>query len=107
MVAPYLGDLLLRVELHELRVLVGGHHEEVLARDERVEVEVSSAAIAKSLATNPSSVRQLMGRLRRAGLITSVTGRARPELARAAEDVMASVTLERIIAQYRERVDAL
>lgn len=49
--------------------------------------DLSSAAIAKSLAANPSSVRQLMGRLRRAGIITSVTGHARPELARAAKDI--------------------
>ena len=49
--------------------------------------DLSSTAIAKSLAANPSSVRQLMGRLRRAGLITSVTGHARPELARAASDI--------------------
>lgn len=119
--------------------------------------DLSSTAIAKSLAANPSSVRQLMGRLRRARLITSVTGHARPELARpdrdismldvyravegdrpllhldthtnpecgvgvnvqhvigerfddvqrAAERAMSSVTLEQIIAQYRERVDAL
>ena len=119
--------------------------------------DLSSTAIAKSLAANPSSVRQLMGRLRRAGLITSVTGHARPELARpdrdismldvyravegdrpllhldthtnpecgvgvnvqhvirehfedvqrAAEQAMSSVTLEQIIAQYRERVNEL
>ena len=118
--------------------------------------DLSSTAIAKSLAANPSSVRQLMGRLRRAGLITSVTGHARPELARPAKDIsmldvyraaegdrpllhldthtnpecgvgvnvqrvigerfgdvqraaeraMSAVTLEQIIAQYRERVDA-
>lgn len=49
--------------------------------------DLSSAAIAKSLAANPSSVRQLMGRLRRAGIITSVTGHARPELARVAKDI--------------------
>ena len=49
--------------------------------------DLSSTAIAKSLAANPSSVRQLMGRLRRAGLITSVTGHARPELARSAGDI--------------------
>ena len=49
--------------------------------------DLSSAAIAKSLAANPSSVRQLMGRLRRAGIITSVIGHARPELARAAKDI--------------------
>lgn len=49
--------------------------------------DLSSASIAKSLAANPSSVRQLMGRLRRAGIITSVTGHARPELARVAKDI--------------------
>ena len=49
--------------------------------------DLSSEAIGRSLATNPSSVRQLMGRLRRAGLISSVTGHARPELARAAEGI--------------------
>ena len=49
--------------------------------------DLSSTAIAKSLAANPSSVRQLMGRLRRAELITSVTGHARPRLARPAEEI--------------------
>lgn len=49
--------------------------------------DLSSEAIARSLAANPSSVRQLMGRLRRAGLITSVPGHARPELARVAEGI--------------------
>lgn len=44
--------------------------------------DLSSDAIAKSLASNASSVRQMMGKLRRAGLLTSVTGHARPELAR-------------------------
>ena len=49
--------------------------------------EIRTGGIAKSLAANPSSVRQLMGRLRRAGIITSVIGHARPELARDAEDI--------------------
>ena len=49
--------------------------------------DLSSTAIAKSLAANPSSVRQLMGRLRRAGVITSVTGHARPALARPAQSI--------------------
>lgn len=49
--------------------------------------DLSSTAIAKSLAANPSSVRQLMGRLRRAKAIMSVTGHARPELARPARDI--------------------
>ena len=49
--------------------------------------DLSSTAIAKSLAANPSSVRQLMGRLRRAGVITSVTGHARPALVRPAQSI--------------------
>ena len=79
--------------------------------------DLSSGAIAKSLAANPSSVRQLMGRLRRAGIITSVIGHARPELAnaqlaigeyfddvqQAAEDAMAGVSLAQIIERYRAR----
>lgn len=44
--------------------------------------DLSSTAIATSLAGNPSSVRQLMGKLRKAGLITSVIGHAKPQLAR-------------------------
>lgn len=43
--------------------------------------DLSSDAIARSLACNPSSVRQMMGKLRRAGLIASVTGHAKPQLA--------------------------
>ena len=115
--------------------------------------DLTSDAIARSLACNPATVRQMMGRLRRAGLIESVTGHARPRLARtavcitmldvyravegdrpllhldthtnpacgvgvnvqlvigdrfaevqaAAENAMAHVTLDQIIAQYRER----
>lgn len=44
--------------------------------------DLSSSAIAKSLACHPASVRQMMGKLRRAGLITCVTGHAQPALAR-------------------------
>lgn len=43
--------------------------------------DLSSDAIARSLACNPSSVRQMMGKLRKAGLIASVTGHAKPQLA--------------------------
>ena len=42
-VALDLRHLVLRVELHELRVLVGGEHEEVLALEQGVEVEVGRA----------------------------------------------------------------
>lgn len=49
--------------------------------------DLSSDAIATSLASNASSVRQMMGKLRRAGLLTSVTGHARPELAQSPERI--------------------
>lgn len=49
--------------------------------------DLSSEAIARSLACNPASVRQLMGRLRKAGLLASVTGHAMPRLARNAADI--------------------
>lgn len=49
--------------------------------------DLSSEAIARSLACNPASVRQLMGRLRKAGLISSVTGHAMPRLARDAASI--------------------
>lgn len=39
---------------------------------------LTSDAIAKSIATNASYVRQLMGLLRRGELLTSVRGHARP-----------------------------
>lgn len=49
--------------------------------------DLSSEAIAASLAANASSVRQMMGRLRRARLIESVVGHAKPRLARDPEHV--------------------
>ncbi|HJA01670.1 Rrf2 family transcriptional regulator [Candidatus Collinsella stercoripullorum] len=49
--------------------------------------DLTSDAIATSLAGNASTVRQMMGRLRRAGLLSSVTGHARPELARPAANI--------------------
>lgn len=51
------------------------------------EGNLSSDAIARSLKCNPASVRQLMGRLRRAGIISCVTGHARPRLTRAQEEI--------------------
>lgn len=44
--------------------------------------DLSSKAIAVSLAGNASSVRQMMSKLRCAGLIESVVGHAKPQLAR-------------------------
>lgn len=55
--------------------------------EEQQGADLSSDAIAKSLAANPSSVRQMMGKLKRAGLIESVTGHAMPRLARAPEAI--------------------
>ena len=43
------------------------------------EGNLSSDAIARSLKCNPASVRQLMGRLRRAGIISCVTGLTRAQ----------------------------
>lgn len=51
----------------------------VLAEDGQ---PLTSDAIAKSIATNASYVRQLMGLLRKGGLLTSVRGHARPALTR-------------------------
>lgn len=48
---------------------------------------LTSAAIAKSIHTNPSYVRQLMSLLRKAGLLTSVRGHARPALTHTPEDI--------------------
>jgi Rrf2 family protein len=44
--------------------------------------DLSSDAIAYSLASNPATVRQIMGKLKRAGLLESTAGHARPRLAR-------------------------
>ena len=51
------------------------------------DANLSSASIAESVQTNPAYVRQIMMRLRQAGLMESVTGRARPTLARPAEEI--------------------
>ncbi|MDU0348283.1 Rrf2 family transcriptional regulator [Actinomyces sp. MRS3W] len=49
--------------------------------------DLRSTAIATSLATNPAAVRQIMTRLRRASLLTSVPGHARPALAQPPEAI--------------------
>lgn len=49
--------------------------------------DLSSDAIATSLASNPSGVRQLMGKLKRADLIACTTGHPCPRLARPAERI--------------------
>lgn len=48
---------------------------------------LSSDAIATSVATNASYVRQLMSLLRKAGLLTSVRGHAHPALTRPPETI--------------------
>ena len=48
---------------------------------------LSSAAIARSVCTNPSYVRQLMSALRRGGLLRSARGQAAPALCRGLEAV--------------------
>ena len=49
--------------------------------------DLTSDAIATSLASNPSSVRKMMGKLKRAGLISSVTGHAKTQLTRKPRDI--------------------
>lgn len=48
---------------------------------------LSSERIAQSVRTNPGYVRQLMSALRRAGIISSVKGHAKPELAKEARAI--------------------
>ncbi|MBU3216508.1 Rrf2 family transcriptional regulator [Clostridium estertheticum] len=48
---------------------------------------LSSTAIAKSIQTNPGCVRQIMMKLRETGLLNSVTGHAKPSLAKEAADI--------------------
>ena len=48
------------------------------------EKSLSSASIAESVHTNPGFVRQLMLKLKKAGLMTSVAGHARPSLSKPA-----------------------
>ena len=49
--------------------------------------DLSSTAIAKSICTNPGCVRQIMMKLRKAGLLNSVTGHAKPSLAKEPSDI--------------------
>ncbi len=49
--------------------------------------DLSSASIAKSLKTNPAFVRQIMMKLKSAGLIESVVGHAKPSLAKSADEI--------------------
>ena len=51
------------------------------------ENSLSSASIAESVHTNPGFVRQLMLKLKKAGLMTSVAGHARPSLSKPADQI--------------------
>lgn len=48
---------------------------------------LSSANIAYSIQTNPAYVRQLMAKLKKAGLLLCSRGRARPQLAKKPKDI--------------------
>lgn len=49
--------------------------------------DLSSTAIAASIQTNPGFVRQIMMKLRKAGLMDSVTGHAKPSLSKSASEI--------------------
>jgi len=48
---------------------------------------LTSARLAESIKTNPSFVRQIMSKLKQAGIIESVTGHPQPHLAMDAKDI--------------------
>lgn len=48
---------------------------------------VSSSTIAVSIKTNPSYIRQLMSKLKAAGLLKGTRGAAKPELTKAPQDI--------------------
>ena len=49
--------------------------------------DLSSNAIAVSIQTNPAFVRQIMMKLKKAGLMSSVTGHVKPSLAKPADRI--------------------
>lgn len=49
--------------------------------------DLSSVAIAKSIYTNPSYIRQIMSKLRKAGLINSRQGTAKPEISKPLNEI--------------------
>lgn len=51
------------------------------------EYDLSSTVIADSIQTNPAFVRQIMMKLKKAGLMSSVNGHAKPSLAKPAEEI--------------------
>ena len=62
------------------------------------EKSLSSASIAESVHTNPGFVRQLMLKLKKAELMTSVAGHARPSLSKPADQIVV-VDKGRIVQQ--------
>ena len=51
------------------------------------EYDLSSTVIADSIQTNPAFVRQIMMKLKKAGLMSSVNGHAKPSLAKPTEEI--------------------
>ncbi len=51
------------------------------------EYDLSSTVIADSIQTNPAFVRQIMMKLKKAGLMSSVNGHAKPSLAKPTEKI--------------------
>lgn len=51
------------------------------------EGDLSSAGIAKSVATNPAYIRRLMAQLKKGGILKTVRGKAEPRLAHAPEQI--------------------
>lgn len=49
--------------------------------------DLSSAAIAKSVYTNPSYIRQIMSKLKKAGLINSKQGAVKPEISKPLNEI--------------------
>lgn len=49
--------------------------------------DLSSAAIAASIKTNPAFVRQIMMKLKKAGLMSTITGHAKPALTKPAKQI--------------------
>ena len=62
-------------------------------------IDVSSQGFAKSIDTNPAFIRQIMGPLKKAGIIISVPGHAMPELAMQPEDISLSRIYEALEGQ--------
>lgn len=51
------------------------------------EYDLSSTVIADSIQTNPAFVRQIMMKLKKAGLMSSVNGHAKPSLAKPTDNI--------------------